>query len=754
MTDRIEVQIAADATGLVREADRAGGALQDFGRIVDRVGGIAGNFKADFALLGTAFIGVQGAVQAAAAAFNMVTQAFKEMNAEVIDAESVAGKLAATFDGAEASAGRLAAQATKLAGGTVFFDDDAIKNAAAVLRSFELTESEIGKLLPAAINLATVFGTDLNSASERLANGLTGSTRGLREFGIVVKEGSDRSAILAEILARGERAAAGAALAQEGLRGKTAALKTAQGEFNQALGELLSGPNQAFLQFLTDATKKATELAAGMSGAAAQAARVSKVIDPKTGTVKEAPSTGTVPSSLPAGLRRQLEDRGILPVDPAEKARRQAEQKARADKAAEDAAKEREQRRKQDERAAASRRQQEQDAARETARYLRQQKAMASEEDKKEARQERAIKKAEEEAARVAQQAQDKRVADELAAAEKKAQILKDAADKMNEGLLSAANQAAAALGSALAGGEGFSAQNLVSIASAFASAIAPQFAPIIGLLGSLASGFFGGKQGAGSQTIEDRIQQLRSEREASNRSYDFFREFGKGVFRSAGSDDAELMRLEQQLTAQNAEAARIQLEAAQYQKEASERARRESLQARADVFLPIAGQIFNRLQQEQPETFGGLSGFKLLPILGKTEDELAKLGDTAAKFLGGQNVDISAIQALVPSVDKSSEAFKNLLVLLAEMARRPGVADTEEAQRMGESPRNPVYVFDVTPSRDEFTQAPRGLFFRPVGVDRGVSGGQALSGVTSGTTNRGSGTGRSYGSGGVRRLG
>ena len=50
------------------------------------------------------------------------------------------------------------------------------------------------------------------------------------------------------------------------------------------------------------------------------------------------------------------------------------------------------------------------------------------------------------------------------------------------------------------------------------------------------------------------------------------------------------------------------------------------------------------------------------------------------------------------------------------------------DAQQLGDSARNPVYVFDVSPSKDEFTRAPRGLFFRPVGIGRGVNAGQALA--------------------------
>jgi hypothetical protein len=64
--------------------------------------------------------------------------------------------------------------------------------------------------------------------------------------------------------------------------------------------------------------------------------------------------------------------------------------------------------------------------------------------------------------------------------------------------------------------------------------------------------------------------------------------------------------------------------------------------------------------------------------------------------------------------------------------------ASAEDMQSLGDTPRNPLYVFDVTPSKDEFTRAPRGMFFRPIGSGRGVDAGQAITGVSANTTNRG----------------
>lgn len=738
MTDRIEVQIAADATGLVREADRAGGALQDFGRIVDRVGGIAGSVKTDFALLGTAFIGVQGAVQAAAAAFNTVTQAFKDMNAEVIDAESVASRLAATFDDAEASAGRLAAQANKLAGGTVFFDDDAIKNAAAVLRSFELTESEIRKLLPAAINLATVFGTDLNSASERLANGLTGSTRGLREFGIVVKEGSDRSAILAEILARGERAAAGAALAQEGLRGKTAALKTAQGEFNQALGELLSGPNQAFLQFLTDATKKATELTAGMSGAAAEAARVTKVFDPKSGAIREAPAAQTLPSSLPAGLQKQLQEAGILKVDPIEKARREAEQKARADKAREE-----EEKRK----AAADKRKSGGAAGRQSAAGgqgfgpglelgagVNVMKAIG-------AAQLAAETKAIQNNEKYKEEQSKKRMEELLKASAEAAKLLEEGTKNAADGIVSAGRLLVDVLqGNATLGSVIRSLSGLASTAGGlFGGPLGAALAGIgVEVTAAIVDGF------KPQQTAADKLRiageklteagTVMTEAERQRRI-----EQAKSAARTAGLTDTDIARA--------LEAARSPVGVPSTKATAATR-RTQGLVPLGDLGT-VQLELPNRTPEQNQIDFL-LNKPLVSPALGDLKAEPLPSFVTGIPGQGALSPGAEAIPAGQLAFQDTGPAFNELVRILRELVN----AQLDDAGR-GLTERAPLYVYDVAPSKDEFSRAPRGLFFRPVGVDRGVSGGQSLSGVTSGTTNRSSGTGsRSYGSGSVRRLG
>jgi hypothetical protein len=79
-----------------------------------------------------------------------------------------------------------------------------------------------------------------------------------------------------------------------------------------------------------------------------------------------------------------------------------------------------------------------------------------------------------------------------------------------------------------------------------------------------------------------------------------------------------------------------------------------------------------------------------------------------------------------------TSGAFADLVRILRELF----AVQLDEAGA-GMTERQPLYVFDVAAGRDEFTRAPRGLFFRPVGSGRGVDGGQALSGVSSNTTNR-----------------
>lgn len=696
MAERVEVLITGDASGLIRTTDQASAAMADFGRSAGKLSGIADALRSDFGRMTGAFAAAQVGVSAVIGAFNQAAAAVQAMNAEVIDAERVASKLIAVFDGAEGAAARLTAQAEALAGSTVFFDDDAIKSAAAALRAFDLTEQEISRLLPAAVNLATVFGTDLDSAAQKLALGLNGSTRGLREFGIVVKEGADRSDVFAQILERGEKAAKGAADAQGGLRGATEGLRKAQGEFNQAIGNLLAGPQSALLNFLTDATNRAAGLANSMAGATEQLIKTARVIDPLTGKIVEATGVGGKDLFGPGSLTAQFAGKTAPPAeaDPVKK----AETAAKVTKKAVD------------------------DSAKIQADLIRQQ-------DDRNAFERRLLE--DRIAANDAQIVKDNRAAQEII-------DNFDAANrKRNEDTVKAFEQAQALIEQAnrdFASGITAAGRLLIDIVRGDAS-----LGGIIRAFGGLATGAgaaFGGPIGAALAGVGVEVAAAIADGFGKQESAaDELRKAGQKLT-EAGETITEAERERRIDQAKNLARAAGLTEGDIARAVAAARGNEAGVPGRRTQGLPGVGETVSFVGGV-PSV--GPNGQQFGAAGAELEQGMLTVGGFRPEPLPGFVTGAPGQGILSPGTAPSGQigadtsgAFADLVRILRELF----AVQLDEAGA-GMTERQPLYVFDVAAGRDEFTRAPRGLFFRPVGSGRGVDGGQSLSGVSSNTTNR-----------------
>jgi len=660
--------------------------MQDFGRTTSGLSRVADAFRSDFGRLTAAFGAAQLGVTAIVGAFESASRAVQAMNAEVIDAERVASKLIAVFDGAEGAAARLTAQAEALAGSTVFFDDDAIKSAAAALRAFDLTEQEIAKLLPAAVNLATVFGTDLDTAANKLALGLNGSTRGLREFGIVAKEGADRGEIMAQILERGEKAAKGAADAQGGLRGATEGLKKAQGEFNQALGSLLAGPQSAFLQFLTDATNGATNLANKMNGAAESLIKTARVIDPLTGKIVEATGVGGKDLFGPGSLTAQFM-KGQEPARAAVAPKPEAPAARARGRGTDDAArKQQELIRQQDEATAFERRLLEDKIAANEAQIVKDNKAAQEIIDNFDA----ANRKRNEETVKAFEQAQaliNQANVDFASGITAAGRLLVDLVrgDASLGGLIRAFGGVATAAGGALGGPIGAA---LAGVGVEVAAAIADGFKPQQTAADKLREA--GDKLTQAGQAMTEAERERRIEK-------------AKDIARAAGLTEGQIAK-------------------------AMEAARNPAAQAagRKTQGLPGVGETvtlgpINQGAVQTNYTENVLGPSKLPGFVTSPGGGMLSPGGEAP---GPAPQDIAKAQ--------SEAAFNELVRIMREIY---SIQLDESGKGMTE--RQPLFVFDVSAGKDEFTRAPRGLFFRPVGSGRGVDAGQAVSGVSANTSNR-----------------
>jgi hypothetical protein len=736
VAERVEVLITGDASGLIRTTDQASAAMADFGRSAGKLSSIADALRSDFGRMTGAFAAAQVGVSAVIGAFNQAAAAVQAMNAEVIDAERVASKLIAVFDGAEGAAARLTAQAEALAGSTVFFDDDAIKSAAAALRAFDLTEQEISRLLPAAVNLATVFGTDLDSAAQKLALGLNGSTRGLREFGIVVKEGADRSDVFAQILERGEKAAKGAADAQGGLRGATEGLRKAQGEFNQALGNLLAGPQSALLNFLTDATNRAAGLANSMSGAADQIIKTARVIDPLTGKIVEATGVGGKDLFGPGSLTAQFSGKTTPAANvPGSSGKGVAASRPSGGSSAPglyqgmgpgmelgagvnvfkaiNAGVLAAEQRAADEREKSAKQVLEDMIAANDAQIVKDQKAAQETID-------------------ALADASRKRNEETSKAFDEQAKILEDASKSLSTSLLGAAERAAGLLGKAVSG-QSLTAQDFIGLGSMVASAIFPAFAPLIAILNAFMSSATSSMQDSTSETtIEQdkrRLEQLQA---------DFDRRMAGGLIAQGAQE--EILQLERQIADKNAMAAQKMVDAAVMQEKNAQATARGGIRDVFERFGSVATKIQKRFADFAVAVGAdSVPSYELGILQGMTPEQIAKLGGEARAGIASGKDPREAFANIIkqfPKIAENPVLLNALVAALADLA--PDVAGAPGAE-LGDTPRNPLYVFDVTPSRDEFTRAPRGLFFRPVGSGRGVDGGQSLSGVSSNTTNRAS---------------
>ncbi len=156
--------------------------------------------------------------------------------AEVQEWEAASAKLTAVFQGNATAIERTLGLVDRLNKSQPFFEDDQIANAAATLKLFDLTDDQIEKLLPQLTDMASVMGTDVAAAAQKVGVAMAGNTRGLKEWGIVVKEGADQQTILNAILEKS--AIFGDAAAQKAL-GLSGALAQA-GKDSKDLGAALA----------------------------------------------------------------------------------------------------------------------------------------------------------------------------------------------------------------------------------------------------------------------------------------------------------------------------------------------------------------------------------------------------------------------------------------------------------------------------------------------------------------------------------
>lgn len=242
------------------EASRAGASTARFRQGLGQIGSsalnAAGPLGSMVSTLGGAG-GVAAAALAAAAAVAALSGAVKTGLAEIQEMEAATAKLSAVFDGNQAAMGRVLGLVDRLNASQPFFEDDQLASAAAGLRLFDLTEKQVNSLLPVMTDMATVMGVDLDSAAQKVGLALQGQTRGLKAWGIQVKEGSSRHEILNAVLEKASKFHDAAKVKAEGYEGKLAALSKANKDFAGSIASSLKPALESAIDMFTKATKAA-----------------------------------------------------------------------------------------------------------------------------------------------------------------------------------------------------------------------------------------------------------------------------------------------------------------------------------------------------------------------------------------------------------------------------------------------------------------------------------------------------------------
>jgi len=171
-----------------------------------------------------------------ATAIGLITRAIGEAS----ESEREAAAIFAAFGTDTAGLEKTSRLVKELADSTGLFDEGNIAAGAAALKELGATQGQIEALLPAATNLAAVYGTTIPDAVKRLAGGIVGSTEGLRNFGINVKNNSTTTERYAAILERNARATEETKRLSEGLTGAMARLGIATNEAFGSFGENFS----------------------------------------------------------------------------------------------------------------------------------------------------------------------------------------------------------------------------------------------------------------------------------------------------------------------------------------------------------------------------------------------------------------------------------------------------------------------------------------------------------------------------------
>lgn len=168
-------------------------------------------------------------------------EAEKGANALAFAINNVAGEGEVAFT-------KLQEQSAKLQDSGGVFSDDEITNAQTQLINYGLLSDEVEALMPKILDLATVQGVDLATATDTVIKGINGQTKGLKAVGLDFKDTGSKAenySIVLDKLTKFEGAAANAATTTEG---RYKVLMNRFDDLKEQIGEYLVNQGYEFLQ--------------------------------------------------------------------------------------------------------------------------------------------------------------------------------------------------------------------------------------------------------------------------------------------------------------------------------------------------------------------------------------------------------------------------------------------------------------------------------------------------------------------------
>lgn len=247
LTDSLRILITANGAQAEREFGKVGAAARRslgqaetstarMGRSLTSAGVAMATFG------GVALVGLYKAAQAA----DEENLAIEKLNTAFANSPVLVGQ----------STEALLEQAAALQDSTKYADDATI-NMQAMLATFRVTSDEIETLTPLVQDLASFWGTDLESAAKAVGKAMQGNIGALSRQGIVIDEAAFAADRYSAVIA-GLRENAGGFAAQEGetFAGQLAILKNNLGDVAEGLGQgVLQAVNQLVgpVQSLSDA---------------------------------------------------------------------------------------------------------------------------------------------------------------------------------------------------------------------------------------------------------------------------------------------------------------------------------------------------------------------------------------------------------------------------------------------------------------------------------------------------------------------